>query len=242
MHALRKAFEEDGYAVARGVLDAASVARLAAVFDRVRERVLRPEPAPELRVLFGGEGGRTLRLVQRDGHVDDATCGFATDPRVLALVTPLLGRPLRIVINSLFYKPPGTDDDHVGYHQDWRFRRPPEAYRDLAHGYVQLGIAVDAHGPDNGGLEVVARSHRRGDLGLCKEGGVSRTPLDERSLAEVGLDPRDLVALRLAPGDVALWSAFTVHGSAPNRSTRLRRFFVCGFAAATTTALGDLIT
>jgi ectoine hydroxylase-related dioxygenase (phytanoyl-CoA dioxygenase family) len=234
-------FRELGYAVVRQAFDAPAIARLATTFDRIAGLALRGALAGDVGCYFGEHParGRVVRFVQRVGYVDAETRAWCAGPILAGLLRPLLGDAVKAARNSLFYKPPGSSDDHIGYHQDWRFRLPAEAFRDLDSAYVQLGVAVDRHGPDNGGMRVVARSHRRGDAGLCAGGGVSRTPATEDALRAAGLDPRDIVPLELEPGDVALWTPYTVHGSTPNASARPRRFFVCGFARASSVDVGE---
>lgn len=55
--------------------------------------------------------------------------------------------------------------------KDVRSRKPDEAFRDLIHTYVQLGIAVDVHNESTGGMKILPRSHTKGDLKL--EEGIS---------------------------------------------------------------------
>jgi ectoine hydroxylase-related dioxygenase (phytanoyl-CoA dioxygenase family) len=233
---LRQQLDELGYAVARRAVDAAGIARLAEEFDRVAAG---PGDDDDLRRVHTDDG-RQLRFAQRSGHLGARTRELwrsATGLR--AVVDEILGRDARVVLTSLFYKPPGAVDDDIGYHQDFRFRQPPEAFRDLARNYVQLGVAVDPHGPANGGMRVLPRSHLAGDAGLCRDGGVSRTAATEEALVAAGLDPGGLVALELDPGDVAMWSPYVVHGSPHNLSPRPRRFFVCGLARASSTETGE---
>jgi ectoine hydroxylase-related dioxygenase (phytanoyl-CoA dioxygenase family) len=234
-------FRELGYAIVRGAFDAPTIARLAAEFDRIAGLAERGQLAGDVHCFFSEHPthGRVVRFVQRAGYVDAAARAWCASPVLPELLQPLIGGDLKIVRNSFFYKPPGSSDDHIGYHQDWRFRQPAAAFRDHGTAYVQLGVAVDRHGPENGGMRVVARSHRRGDAGLCPTGGVSRTPASEDALRAAGLDPRGIVPFELEPGDVALWTPYTVHGSTPNPSARPRRFFVCGFARASSVDVGE---
>jgi hypothetical protein len=61
---------------------------------------------------------------------------------------------------------------------------------------------------------------------------VSDAAASEAALAAAGLDPARLVDLELAPGDVALWTAYTVHGSGPNRTRADRRLYLNGYVRA----------
>jgi hypothetical protein len=228
-----------GYAIVRGVFDAAAVRRLADCFERVSALAEAGGLPADVRVFLSRTGSGVLRLAQRFGHYDADTLRIITDPRLAAILVPLLGADARVVVTSFFCKPPHADDDHVGYHQDASFRKPRAAFRDLASGYLQVGIAVDGHRPDNGGLRIVRGSHHSGDLDLTPDGGVSCTPMSDEVLWRVGLDPGDVVTLDLEPGDVGIWRGYAVHGSPPNTSGAPRRMLTCGVASAACTELGD---
>jgi len=232
---------ELGYAIVRRAFDGAAIARLAAEFDRIAQAAEHGRLAADVHCFFGEhpERGRVVRFVQRVGYVDGGTRAWCANGVLPELLRPLVGDTVKVARNSLFYKPPGSSDDHIAYHQDWRFRQPASAFRDLGSAFVQLGIAVDRHGPGNGGMRVLAGSHRRGAVDLQAAGGVSRTPATEDALRAAGLDPRDVVPFELEPGDVALWTPYTVHGSSPNASSRSRRFFVCGFGRAASVDVGE---
>ena len=58
------------------------------------------------------------------------------------------------------------------------------------------------------------------------------TRLDPADLVRLGLDPQAVEVLALAPGDVALWHLYTLHGSGPNRSAADRRFYLNGYVRA----------
>jgi ectoine hydroxylase-related dioxygenase (phytanoyl-CoA dioxygenase family) len=170
-------------------------------------------------------------MVQWPSYEDEVLARYRTDLRVLALIEPLLGRDIKQIINQLHWKPVGTAAEFV-FHQDVRFRRPREAYRNLLASYVQTGIAIDRHDKASGAMTVYPGSHRLGELDLGISGSVMDGAMAEESLRQVGLAPEKLVALELEPGDVALWNAFTVHGSGPNSSDHDRRFYLNSYVRA----------
>lgn len=236
-------FRVHGYAVLKGIFDADETAVLAGEFDRILRESEQPNRADDIQWFHGEDPrlGRILRFAQRIGWVDEGTRTWCCSPALLGVVRDLLGTELKVVRNTLFYKPPGAAADHVGFHQDWRFRKPASAFRDLLGSYVQMGVAVDAHGPGNGGMQIYPGSHLLGDLKLYEAGGVSQTRPDEDALRARGLDPARLVRLELERGDAVIWNSFTVHGSEPNRSSEPRRFFVAGYARADCADVGDRI-
>ena len=226
-------FRRNGYAVVRRVFDPPDLAELAAAFDRIwREGLSHPKSFRHgnvfYRVAEDERLGRLLRYMQWPSYIDPVLDRFRKDPRVLAIIEPLLGRDLKQIINQLHWKPPGAAMAEFGYHQDIRFRRPRSAYREPATSYVQTGIAIDPHRADNGAMLVYPGSHRLGELSFG-EGRVMNRPLDATDLRRVGLDPTAARVLELEPGDLALWHLYTVHGSGPNNATIDRRFYINGY-------------
>ena len=223
-----------GYAIVRGVFTPAD---MAAAFDRTHaEGTAYPRSYRNGNTFFRQANdanlGRVLRMVQWPSYVDSALDRVRTDPRLLAIVAPLIGQDVKQIINQMHWKTPGAAATEFGYHQDIRFRRPREAYRDPLHSYVQTGIAIDPHGRWNGCLTVYPGSHRLGELALGGDGRIMEQSTSAADLKNAGLDPGVVVDVELQPGDVALWNLFTVHGSRTNRSAIDRRFYLNGYVRA----------
>lgn len=238
-----EAFQAAGFAVVRGVFDAAEVAELARAFDRVQAEGLSHPKSFRHGNRFFRQGhdpalGRILRYAQWPAYVDPLLDAVRRDPRMLAIVAPLIGRDLKQIINQLHWKPPGAATAEFGWHQDIRFRRPRTAYREPGGSYVQTGIAVDPHRLENGAMRFSPGSHRLGEVALgC--GRVMDRPLDDDDLRRAGLDPATAVTLDLEPGDVALWHLFTMHGSGANRSAIDRRLYINGYVRASMCDRGE---
>jgi ectoine hydroxylase-related dioxygenase (phytanoyl-CoA dioxygenase family) len=225
-----------GYAVVRAVFRPDEVAELAAACDRMHAEALahrRSFRHGNLLFRLGEDRhlGRVVRMVQWPSYVDPVLARYRTDPRLLAILAPLIGRDLKQIINQLHWKTPGAAGGEFGYHQDIRFRRPREAYREPAASYVQTGIAIDPHRPDNGAMTILPGSHRLGEL-APGAGRVMDRALSDADLSALGLDPATKLDLVLEPGDVALWHLDLIHGSGPNRSTGDRRFYLNGYVIA----------
>ena len=112
------------------------------------------------------------------------------------------------------------------WHQDSRHRRygTPEWTDVTGRGsFVETLTAVDPMTADNGPLQLIPGSARLGHLA---------TDPPDHALPADRFDPAAAVDLVLAPGDVALFGPYTIHGSAPNEGTRPRRAFLNGYAAA----------
>jgi hypothetical protein len=176
--------------------------------------------------------GRILRLVQWPSYGDPVLEAVRRDGRYGGLLAPLIGPDIKQIINQLHWKPPGAAQAEFAFHQDVRFRRPRNAYRNLADAYLQTGIAIDPHVRANGAMRVYPGSHRLGELALPVPAAILDAPMAEASLTALGLDPARLVDLELEPGDVALWNVFTIHGSGANTTASERRFYLNGYVRA----------
>ena len=162
-------------------------------------------------------------------------------PNFLAVLEPLLGRSIKQVTQQIHWKPPGARLTGYRFHQDLMFRQAREAYDDIVRDTVNVGLAIDRATPANGCLRLVPNSHRNGYLGLSDNGGGSimkGLTLDDELVA-VGLDPATIVHLELEPGDLALWTLLTVHGSLPNESDHDRAFAISSYVRAETSRRGE---
>lgn len=230
-------YREQGYAVVRQVFSPSEVAELAAAFERIyRQGLAYGASFRERNLVFRLAADRKLgpvvRLVQWPAYHDAVLERVRRDPRMLDIVGPLLGRDVKQIINQLHWKPPGAEMVEFGYHQDIRSRRPREAYRRPEQAYVQTGIAIDPHRPENGAMTFFPGSHRLGELSIGHNGRIMDTPMNDARVQRAGLDPAGKLELVLEPGDVAFWNLFTVHGSGPNTSSMDRRFYLNGYVAA----------
>jgi ectoine hydroxylase-related dioxygenase (phytanoyl-CoA dioxygenase family) len=230
-------YDEQGYAVVKGVFRPDEVRELAVAFERVYAEGLRhPASFRHQNVLFriaqDPELGRIVRLVQWPAYFDEVLARYRIDRRMLEILAPLLGRDLKQIINQMHWKPPGARSVEFGYHQDIRFRRPREAYRAPAASYVQTGIAIDPHRRDNGAMTILPGSHKLGELAFEGAGRVMDRALSDDDLRALGIDPATKIDLVLEPGDVALWHLNLIHGSGPNTSTMDRRFYLNGYVIA----------
>jgi ectoine hydroxylase-related dioxygenase (phytanoyl-CoA dioxygenase family) len=237
-------YRDQGYAVVRGMLAPAEVAEIADAFDRVYAQGLRhPTSFRHQNVLFRIAAdprlGRIVRMVQWPAYFEPVLGRYRTDPRMLAILEPLLGRDLKQIINQMHWKPAGAGGVEFGYHQDICFRRPRAAYRDPANSYVQTGLAVDPHGDANGAMTVLPGSHKLGELGFEGAGRIMDRAVDDDDLRALGLDPAAKVGLVLEPGDLALWHLNLIHGSGLNRSAGARRFYLNGYVTAANCDRGE---
>jgi len=237
-------YRENGFAVVRGLFGADEVAELARAFERVHAEAMIHGRSFRIQNTFfnitkDAALGPIVRMVQWPSYFNKVLERYRRDPRIFAILEPLLGRDLKQIINQMHWKPPGAAMAEFGFHQDSRSRRPREAYRDLANSYVQTGIAIDPHFADNGAMVVYPGSQKLGELPFDASRSSMNVALDGGDLAQHGLDPAKVVTLALDPGDFALWSVHTLHGSGPNRSAIDRRFYINGYVTAANCDRGE---
>jgi len=230
-------YQEQGFAVVKGVFEPAEIEELARAFDRVYAEGLRHRASFRHQNVFfrladDPKVGRIVRMVQWPAYFEPRLARYRTDRRILEILAPLLGKDLKQIINQMHWKPPGASGVEFGYHQDIRFRRPREAYRDPATSYVQTGIAIDPHRRENGAMTILPGSHRLGELAFTPGGRIMDRALSDDDLGALGIDPSSKVDLILEPGDVALWHLHLIHGSGPNVSNSDRRFYLNGYVIA----------
>ena len=233
------ALREDGYAIIRRFLTGDDLARARSAVDAVYAEGLKHhatwrdgnlcfevlnDPAARRRIVIQAYWfawiNPVLEALRRDG-------------RYFALLEPLLGPDIKQITNQLHWKPAGAKYTSYRFHQDLRFRDKPELFSNLATNYFTTGLAFDRQDAANGALQVFPGSHKRGYLGLSDEGETimkGRTDADE--LIAAGLDPADAVSCELEPGDLLIWTLYTVHGSPQNRSDRGRCLMLNSYVRA----------
>jgi ectoine hydroxylase-related dioxygenase (phytanoyl-CoA dioxygenase family) len=211
----RDAYQRDGFLILRELLPAATIERAVAEAeallqrrDLISTRNLRCRW--QTNVLTGECQFETF-----DPVIDIApVCReLATDERLLAVLAELYGEEACLFKDKLIFKPPGMRG--YGLHQDWI------AWPGFPRSFLTVLIPLDASGIENGCTEVFPGYHHHGSLSP-EDGQYHELPPD-------CIDEARGVPLELQPGDAAIFSGFTPHRSAPNRSARWRRQLYVSF-------------
>jgi ectoine hydroxylase-related dioxygenase (phytanoyl-CoA dioxygenase family) len=242
--AAQEQFRDEGYAVVRGFLDAGEIAAVQAETRRIyaeaiqhphtwRHRNLYYEILPE-----SAFGARYMVQAHWIAWVSETFEQLRRSEGYRLLLEGLLGPDIRQIAQQIHWKPPGARLSGYRYHQDLRFRDAAEAGQ-VAQSTVTTGLAIDRATRANGCLCVVPGSHRRGYLGLSDDGPIMKGVTAEEELRAVGIDPAEIVALEMEPGDLAVWGLLTVHGSAQNTSDADRAFLIQSYVRADATARGE---
>ncbi|MCE2441113.1 MAG: phytanoyl-CoA dioxygenase family protein [Candidatus Latescibacteria bacterium] len=235
-----EAFRERGFHVARGVFGQDEIARLREGYDYIVELASRTDLPNEILngrrndvhihlqtpgPMVGPDAVRYLRKVQWPSLIHPAFEEIRNSPRFPALLAPLIGTTLKQYINQINFKMPGGKIQFP-WHQDVR---PTPAFRDQVNNYVQTIVVVDEATVANGCLHVIPGSHKMGDLRAKRyaKGGV-----------EAQVDVSSAVTCEAMPGDVLMFTSYTVHGSSPNTTNRPRRSYINGFVRASACDVG----
>lgn len=230
-----RSFRDDGYGIVKGVFARHHIDLLLVESDRLHalgsafSRSAEDGPVKWL-VVPQPSSTPILRGLQFGYRISPVLDALRTAAPLYDILKPLIGPDIDSIGNTLFWKPPGKAETAIAYHQDSVFRKPVERFRNLENSYVQLGVALDPHGPLNGGMRVVAGSHQAGDLQIERKTSVMLDSPASMDLAALGLASLEERDIQLDPGDVIFWHPHILHGSPSNRSDKLnRRFFVTGY-------------
>jgi ectoine hydroxylase-related dioxygenase (phytanoyl-CoA dioxygenase family) len=211
-------YHEDGYLVLRQLFSPFEIAALLMEAERLLERrdLIHTD---NIRCRWQPHVVTDECLFETFDPVIDLAplCGrLALDSRILNVLADLYGEPAHLFKDKLIFKPPGAK----GYdlHQDFI------SWKDFPRSFITVLVPIDPADRVNGCTEVFPGYHQRGYL--SPEDG------DYHPVPEGVVDETRAIPLELAPGDIALFGAFTPHRSAPNRSDGWRRQLYLSYNAA----------
>ena len=227
--AVRESLDRDGFAVVRNAIEPAVIDSIRAAFQGLVDRARSGDlPDPDVARFVVDEDPFRLHRVVWCGGVDPVLAALGTHPGLLRLAAVALerppGSPIVQLLQQAHFKLPGDGVDFA-WHQDASNRRyGSELWTDVdgRGSFVQLVLAIDPMSPDNGGLRLIPGSHRLGFIADERSGALPDGLLDTWLPHAIDLE--------LAPGDVALFGPFVLHGSPPNPSDQPRRILIQGFA------------
>ncbi|MCY4373721.1 MAG: phytanoyl-CoA dioxygenase family protein [Spirochaetaceae bacterium] len=209
---LRDRYRRDGFAIARGLFDAALLSEVAGELERV---VAEAAVAGEhVQVYFDAEApGSPVRCLFRIEEQSELLRDLLGSPLLLDVVRPLLeDEPVADGIQYIDKPPHATY--RFPYHQDnaYQFYDPP---RSLA-----ATLALDAQGQDSGPISLLRGSHALPILPHEPSGvlGASRGLVDPPDTARY---PE--VAATVEAGDVLVHHTNVIHRTGPNLTGSHRR-------------------
>lgn len=210
-------YRSEGYLVVHDVLDAGELAVLRAAVDELvagAKGVTDHTDLYDLEDTHRPDAPRVRRLKLPHLH-HPAFSAVIRSPKLLSLMTPLLGPSVRMHTSKLNLKAAGYGAA-VEWHQDWAFY--PHTNDDV----LAVGVLLDDFEPDNGAMMVMPGTHR-GRIYDHHHNGVFVGAMDP---TRIDLDLSKATKLLAKAGSITLHHARLVHGSALNTSGRPRNFLL----------------
>jgi len=235
----------EGYAVVRGFLSSSEIAHVSAEADKMYQEGLKHHATyRDKNLLFEVlDDPKANRRVVLQAHWTAWLSPFMEQMRrsqkYLRVLEPFLGADIKQISHQIHWKPPGAKYTSYRFHQDARFREGNIKDFGYLQSTVTTGLAIDRQTVANGALRVIPRSHTLGYLGLSDDGPIMVGQTQDEELRRAGLDPSNIVTCEMEPGDLLLWTLFTVHGSAPNVSDYDRRFMINSYVRAGDSERGE---
>jgi len=209
--------EREGYAIVRGLLDEAEVAQLRAEIGEVFERDppdQRGERPPEDAAMF------RYAMLNRSPAAQAAVA----NPRLLAVIEPLLGEDCHVIANTAWRNPAGQPGSHGG--QNWHIDAGPhvplpEGVRwpaEIPHPVFAIGVHLYLQdcALEDGPTGVIPYSHLSG-----------RPPPAERRLDDdLTWEGRGVTPFIVKAGDAGLFVSDIWHRRMPTRDGDHGRFFL----------------
>ncbi len=230
--------ECEGYAIVRTFLSPAETEEIALETDRMYAEGLKHHTTYRHKNLLFEilEDPKARRRVVLQAHwtawISPTMEQMRRSAKFFEVLAPILGKDIKQITHQLHWKPPGAKYTSYRFHQDARFRAGKVRDFDYLRSTVTTGLAIDRQTVENGALRIIPRSHRLGYLGLSDDGPIMVGQTQDEELRRAGLDPDSIVTCVMEPGDLLLWTLFTVHGSAPNVSDHDRRFMINSYMRA----------
>jgi phytanoyl-CoA hydroxylase len=244
MQDLEHQLHSEGYALVRGFFDPQEMREIGLETDRMyREGLKHHATYRDKNLLFEVlDDPQAQRRVVIQAHwtawISSCLERMRRTPKYFELLGPLLGPDIKQITHQIHWKPPGAKYTYYRFHQDAKFRNRA-AVRNLLYGSLNTGLAIDRQTVENGALRIIPGSHLRGYLGLSEDQTLMTGQTPDDDLVKVGLDPGSVVTCTMEPGDLLLWTLYTVHGSAPNVSAFDRRFMISSYARASDSDRGE---
>lgn len=221
----KEAFEREGWLLVPQLLSGDTLQALCAATQALEQAATNLERDTRVRGVFfevqsaSGRKGETaifpgaLRKITSPSKGQPAFARLRHDERVVAAAQRCgLHSPV-CLLDQVNFKLPrlGTC---FPYHQDERFLHGNAIIQVRKFGGLNMVIALDAADSDNGGFEVLGRTHQ-GELGTDQ--------YDVSAMNPGVFDESHRAVPALLPGDAVLFHPRLAHGSGPNLSERPRR-------------------
>ena len=206
-------FGQNGYYLAKGVFSEESLRQMEVDFDRIVDQL--ESSGENINARWDSQStdeldGGASRIIHTHNVQRYSACWLQAfqQERFLDVVEQILGPDIILHHSKLFQKPP-REGAPFPMHQDWSYF--PTQKDTMIAAIIFLSDADD----EAGGLRVYPGSNKLGRLenssGLNPSEALKQYPLEEGT------------SISAKRGDVLYFSYFTLHGSLPNCSDRIRK-------------------
>jgi len=212
---ITKSFQENGYYLARNVYSPAEVAELERDFDRIVGQLQGSGEGVNAR--WGGaaidkiDKGTTVVHTHNVQIYSAAWLRAFLQPRFLEVSRAILNSPDVVLHHSKLFQKPAEKGAPFPMHQDWSYF--PTVKDNMIAGIIHVSNATDAMGC----LRVYPGTHRLGR----REESSGQSATEDNWLKDYPIEKATVVEAE--PGDVVFFHYFTLHGSMPNRSDKVRK-------------------
>ncbi len=214
MNSAKAFFDEHGYYVARGLFNPAEVAELERDFDRIVAQLTASNE--DINARWTGQEverlGAMNTVVLHTHNVQHYSAAWSRafyQQRFLDVTEQLIGPDIVLHHSKLFQKPAELGAPFP-MHQDWSYF--PSEKDSMIAAVIHVSDATDAMGC----LRVYPGSHKLGRMTGSNGRGLSRILLEDYPIERS-------TPVEAQPGDVLFFHYFTIHGSMPNRSDKIRK-------------------
>src|SRR3954464_132682 len=211
-------YEREGWVVPRFRLPADEIAAMRDALDELIRANPGVRPEKLVSAHLAGDNGEGVRG-------DARFLSLARDPRIVELVSGVLGEDIVLWGCHVFCKPAG-DGYETPWHQDGHYW----PIRPLAN--CTVWVALEESKVENGCLRVIPGSHRAKALHEHLHEDRTDLTLNQR-LAAGSFDEHDAVDIELEPGQMSLHDVYMIHGAQPNRSDKRRTGVALRYMPAT---------
>jgi len=213
MTSIQEFYNEQGYYHARGLFSREEMRPLENDFDHIVHQLTASGEGVQVR--WTGEamdklGAKGTSLVHTHNVQKFSALWLRAflNPRFLEVAQAILG-PDVILHHSKLFQKPAEKGAPFPMHQDWSYF--PSVLNTMMAGVIHVSAADD----EMGCLRVVPGSHKLGRIE--KSDGQTSAKVSDRYPLEEAL------AVECEPGDVVFFHYYTLHGSKPNRSNKIRK-------------------
>ena len=218
-------YEREGYVVPKFRLPHDEIVAMRDALDALIRANPGVRPEKLVSAHIEGDNGEGVRG-------DARFLDLARDPRIVELVSGILGDDIILWGCHVFCKPAG-DGYETPWHQDGHYW----PIRPLAN--CTVWVALEESRVENGCLRVIPGSHRGRVLHEHLHEDRTDLTLNQR-MAAGAFDEAAAVDIELEPGQMSLHDVYMIHGAAPNRSSRRRTGVALRYMPATSVFERDL--